>query len=445
MAGADVSAACARLRGGEALSSDGVIWVSGGANVAGRPIAVDLYAGAGGLSLGIEQAGFTLAASAEFDPIHALTHRFNFPTTPVITCDLGGGIVRAAAGEIRSAVGDVEISAVVGGPPCQGFSVGGVRNQGDKRNSQFLRFIDLVVELQPKVFCLENVAGLLEPRFEELRREAIRRLTVRGGYDITGFDAPVNAAEFGVPQARRRVLVMGSRVSAPPKLETLDPTKITVREALEGLPNLADYRRLLVSDEVKLNSDDLARLHTVRSTYARRLAGLEVAAEDRGWPRVVARGVLTNSLRTVHTGKTVQRFSRTAQGAVEPVSRLFRLDPDGQARTLRAGTGSDRGSHTSPRPIHPYKNRVITVREAARLHGFPDWFRFHATNWHGHRQIGNSVPPPLAAAAGRALLSAIGVPVPDRPLDPLALGDPAWLRLGRAEADAQITAERSTK
>lgn len=411
-----------------------------------RPIAVDLYSGAGGLSLGMEQAGFTLAACAEFDPIHAVTHRFNFPTTPVVARDLGTGSVRAVADSIRSlVVPDLDIDAVVGGPPCQGFSVGGVRNDHDERNNQLMRFVDLVVELRPKVFCLENVAGLLEPRFESLRKEALRRLTIDGGYNVAGFGALVNAADFGVPQTRRRVLVMGSRVGEVPKLRPPARSKVTVRDALEGLPSLARYGCLLTSDEVELDEADLARLRAVRSAYAKRLVGLDIDPNDRGWPRVYSSGLLTNSLRTVHARKTVQRFGRTPQGGVERVSRLFRLDPMSQARTLRAGTGSDRGSHTSPRPIHPEKNRVITVREAARLHGYPDWFRFHATNWHGHRQVGNSVPPPLAAAAGRALLEALGESVPRRPSMPLALGDPAWLWYSRVEAAAFLVSECSAQ
>ncbi len=409
-----------------------------------RPVAVDLYSGAGGLSLGLEQAGFKLAAAAEFDPIHALTHRFNFPSTPVIARDLGAASLQETADEIRATVETHEIDALVGGPPCQGFSVGGVRDETDERNNQLLRFVDLVVELQPKVFCLENVAGLLEPRFESLRKEAIRRLTIDGQFEVSGFGAPVNAADYGVPQTRRRVLVMGSRVSEVPQLGEPLSTRVTVREALEGLPSIARYGRLLKSDEVELAEDDLRRMYAARSLYARRLIGLETDPQDRSWMRAHSDTILTNSLRTVHTSKSVQRFTRTPQGGVEKISRLFRLDPDGQARTLRAGTGSDRGSHTSPRPIHPEKARVITVREAARLHGYPDWFRFHATNWHGHRQVGNSVPPPLAAAAARALLAALGIPVPARPAETLPLGDPEWLRYGRTEAQAFLAAEASS-
>lgn len=416
-----------------------------------RPLAMDLYAGAGGLSLGMDQAGFDVIAAAEFDPIHALTHRFNFPQTPVLCRDLSEERVEKISTALSTAAkaswheqhpgADFPgIDAIVGGPPCQGFSVGGVRDPIDDRNSQLLRFVDLVVHMQPKVFCLENVAGILEPRFEGLRKEALRRLTIDGGYAVEGFDLAVNAKDFGVPQSRRRVLIMGSRVSDAPRLSPHNQAVVTVREALEGLPNLAQYRNLLFTDEVLLHDDDVLQLRSVRSAYARRLAGLEIESFDRSWPRIYDDAVLTNSLRTVHTPKTVQRFSRTGQGAVERVSRLFRLDPEGQARTLRAGTGTDRGSHTSPRPIHPEKNRVITVREAARLHGYPDWFRFHGTNWHGHRQVGNSVPPPLAAAAGRALVEALGMTVNRRPASRLPLGDPEWLWRGPTAALAELTA-----
>jgi len=420
-----------------------------------RPVAVDLYAGAGGLSYGMEQAGFDVVAAAEFDPIHAITHRFNMPHTPVLCKDLGAGSVQEVGRELLSLTRDglmahgrsddiYEIDALVGGPPCQGFSVGGVRDAGDERNSQLLRFVDLVVELRPKVFCLENVAGLLESRFDDLRGEAFRRLTVDGGYSVGGFDRVVNASEFGVPQSRRRVIVLGSRIGDAPRLESPPLDKVTVAGALEGLPDLARYRRLLATDETVLNEEDLARLLNVQSLYARRLVGVDVDERDRSAPRRYDPGVITNSLRTVHRKETIQRFARTPQGRAERVSRLFRLDPEGQARTLRAGTGTDRGSHTSPRPIHPFKNRVITVREAARLHGYPDWFRFHATNWHGHRQVGNSVPPPLAVAAGRALLAALGTTVGTRPAESIALGDPTWLWLAGTQAQAELRTPRES-
>jgi DNA (cytosine-5)-methyltransferase 1 len=411
-----------------------------------RPLVIDLYAGAGGLSLGMEQAGFDVVAAVELDAVHAQVHRFNFPTTPVLCGDLSViPTVRIQEAALKGAASlgvtetDFELAAVVGGPPCQGFSVGGVRQIDDERNTQLMRFVDLVVELQPKVFCLENVAGLLEARFNSLRADAMRRLA-DGGYVVGGFDTVVNASSFGVPQRRRRVVVLGGKGEAPEFLEPEDDDVVTVADALVGLPDLTQYHVLLSSDEVLLNDEDLTALVNASSSYARRLLGIERDELDLSHPRPTNIVRLTNSLRTVHTARSRQRFSRTSPGGVERVSRLFRLDPDGVARTLRAGTGMDRGSHTSPRPIHPEKPRVITVREAARLHGYPDWFRFHATNWHGHRQVGNSVPPPLAAAAGRALMKSLGVQV-TRPTAVRELGDSDWLWQGRREALESLVRE----
>src|SRR5208283_2426639 len=111
----------------------------------------------------------------------------------------------------------------------------------------------------------------------------------------------------------------------------------------------------------------------------------------------------------------------------EPVSRFHKLDPHGICNTIRAGTASDRGAFTSPRPIHPSSPRCITVREAARLHSYPDWFRFHVTKWHGFRQIGNSVPPLLAQAVA-AQIAAQLKPMPP-PQKPVKLGDPILLAM----------------
>ena len=105
----------------------------------------------------------------------------------------------------------------------------------------------------------------------------------------------------------------------------------------------------------------------------------------------------------------------------EPISRFYKLSPKGLSNTLRAGTDGARGAFTSPRPIHYEHDRCVTVREMARLHGYPDWFRLHETKWHGARQVGNSVPPPLARAVAAPLIEALGY-VPARPFETLELG-----------------------
>jgi DNA (cytosine-5)-methyltransferase 1 len=323
------------------------------------------------------------------------------------------------------------IDVIVGGPPCQGFSVGGRRNPNDERNVQLLTFVKLVVALRPRAFCLENVAGLLEPRFDDLRQRALK-LFRNAGYAVTGMEGWVSAHDFGVPQKRKRVILLGVLGGPPAPPLALVGKRSTVRDAFEGLPDPASYSALLASDFARLKDLDLERFRAIVGPYARLLAGHD-RGDLRGRPRIWDDTILTNSLRTAHSPETVERFDATTPGSVEPKSRLYRLPLDDVARTLRAGTGSERGAHTSPRPIHPKVPRVITVREAARLHGYPDWFRFHSTNWHGHRQIGNSVPPPLAKAAAMSLRTALGVRS-GYLRSAIELGDPLWLRLSRLEA-----------
>lgn len=296
----------------------------------------------------------------------------------------------------------------------------------------------LVEELRPRTFCLENVAGLLEEKFDVLRETAFARLQA-AGYELSGTDKPVNSLNFGVPQSRRRVIVLGALGDDAPLRPLTIEGEVSVEEALDGLPSPTGYAELLDSDEVELTPEDVERRASIKSAYARALAGIDALPGDKSRPRLWGSSNLTCSRRTIHTAETVSRFAATKLGAVEPKSRLYRLPLDGPSRTLRAGTGSERGSHTSPRPIHPREDRVVTVREAARLHGYPDWFRFHTTNWHGHRQVGNSVPPPLARAAAIALLGSLDYsPVALRAAIPL--GDVSLLTLSRTKAQPVVDA-----
>lgn len=401
---------------------------------------MDLFSGAGGMSLGLEQAGFDVVVAVEYDPVHAATHAYNFPRCETLCRDAstltGKDVMTAAEAGFRRLRPGSEwpgvIDAVVGGPPCQGFSAGGKREDGDERNALLLEFVRLVEEIKPRTICLENVAGLLETKFDEVREEAFARLRT-AGYSLSGTDRPINAVHYGVPQARRRVVVLGALSASAPERPTPIPVEVTVREALDGLPSPIAYAGLDKTDVAVLSAEDVARRNSTQSAYARRLADLAGSPGDKSRPRLWNPSRVTGFRRTTHTAQTVERFAETTPGSVEPKSRLYRLPLDGPSRTLRAGTGSERGAHTSPRPIHPTEDRVITVREAARLHGYPDWFRFHTTNWHGHRQVGNSVPPPLACAAGLALIRSLGnTPVTLRA--PLALGDATLLTLSRTAA-----------
>ncbi|WP_369015723.1 DNA cytosine methyltransferase [Streptomyces tropicalis] len=405
-----------------------------------RPVAIDLFAGVGGLSLGFEQAGFDVLAAVEYDPVHAAAHQFNFPQTEVLCRDVRkigrAEILETARRGWRlhhksGPAWDGVVDVIVGGPSCQGFSTMGHRDQHDERNDLLLEFVRIVVEVRPRSFCLENVPGLLQEKYSPLRERAFSRLR-SAGYRISGFDRPVNAAHFGVPQNRKRVVVMGSLESEVPPL-TPSGHLVSVAESFSLLPDASESEILTQVDSVPCANLPPGEWSLSDSPYARHMAGVAKDPKDLSRPRIWDPSLLTNSRLSTHAPESIKRFSSTPQGSVEPVSRFFRLSLTGQARTLRAGTGRERGAFTSPRPLHPVRNRVITVREAARLHSFPDWFRFHVTSWHGHRQIGNSVPPLLARAAAQCIAKSLGI-TPSRGKASVYLGDEELLRLSMAEA-----------
>jgi DNA (cytosine-5)-methyltransferase 1 len=391
-----------------------------------RLIGVDLFAGAGGMSLGFQTAGFDVLAAVEYDPVHAAIHEFNFPDCATIcrsVADIDGKYIRS-----HSQIEDLDIDVVFGGAPCQGFSMIGKRALDDPRNHLVNHFVRLVTELRPKFFVFENVKGLTVGEHKQFLHQVIEEFKSRG-YKVESEYQVLNAANYGVPQDRQRLFLLGSRRGMPlPRYpeETHSPEALlpglcsatpTVWDALGDLPEADKFEELLERDWVFAEFGKPSAYAVSLRTGGSGQSGLEL---------------LTSSLRTVHTRLSQRRFRETPQGAVEPVSRFLKLDPDGICNTIRAGTASDHGAFTSPRPIHPYSPRCITVREAARLHSYPDWFRFHATKWHGFRQIGNSVPPLLA----QAVASKIAEELTAKSLKafPRRLGDAALLSLNMSQA-----------
>lgn len=392
------------------------------------------------MSLGFEQSGFDVAAAVEYDPIHCATHEFNFPECAAIcrsVADIDAGYIRR-----ESRIGDRDVDVVFGGPPCQGFSLIGKRALDDPRNALVHHFVRLVVDLRAKYFVLENVRGLTVGKHRKFLEEIIDEFARRGYQTLEDYRV-LNAAHYGVPQDRQRLFLYGAREGLPlpdypaqthdsPRTDGHGPPHLfltatpTVWDALADLPEADDYEELLERDWV------LAGFKTP-SGYAAPLRGGTWTHDDYSAPREFDPGILTSSRRTIHTPLSRLRFANTAPGDTEPVSRFHKLDPRGVCNTIRAGTASDRGAFTSPRPIHPFSPRCITVREAARLHSYPDWFRFHVTKWHGFRQIGNSVPPLLARAVSGQIALALGYE-PEKEERLLPLGDPALLSLDMSEA-----------
>ena len=391
-----------------------------------RPVVLDVFAGVGGLSLGFEQAGFDVAAAIEIDPVHAATHEYNFPLCRMHCADateISGTAIR------RELSGPIDV--IVGGAPCQGFSMIGKRALDDPRNQLIKHFLRLVVELEPSVFVLENVRGLTVGKHRQLLDELAVEFEA-AGYSVTLPWQILNARHFGVPQDRQRLFLMGAKGAVAPRYpitEILVPAP-TCHDALDDLPDAEQFDELISSDSVRVG-ETTSNL----STYAKEMRCLGSDAWHNGYKREWNPQFLTASLRTAHTEISRRRFQKTPPAAVEPISRFYKLAASGVSNTLRAGTDSARGAFTSPRPIHYRYDRCVTVREMARLHGFPDWFRFHVTKWHGGRQIGNSVPPPLARAVASSVREALGVKPtsPERSIPP---GSSGLLEMDMTEAAA---------
>lgn len=402
-----------------------------------RPIGIDLFSGAGGLSLGFEQAGFDVLAAVEIDPIHCAVHKFNFPNCAV----LARSVSSLTAAEIRATtgIGRRKVDVVFGGAPCQGFSLIGHRALDDPRNGLVRDFVRLVSELKASYFVFENVKGLTVGRHRDFLNEIIGAFRAEG-YQVRLPWRILDAADYGVPQHRERLILMGARkglrlpeypLARCRPADCIEKSHLppgpTCADAIGDLPDAELFHELLHTDEV------FTREHESPSGYAREMRSRRIESWHCGYIRKWNHAILTSSLRTVHTPISQRRFDATEPGEVEPISRFYRLCPTGLSNTLRAGTDSSRGAFTSPRPIHYHHPRCVTVREMARLHGFPDWFRLHTTKWHGARQIGNAVPPPLARAVASQIIEAVGVR-PERPSQPIFLGEPNLLRMGMSEA-----------
>lgn len=409
-----------------------------------RPIGIDLFAGAGGMSLGFEQAGFDIRAAVEIDPIHCAVHKFNFPDCAILPQSvqaITGADIRRAAG-----LGDGSVDVVFGGPPCQGFSLIGHRSLDDPRNRLVLDFVRIVTELDAKTFVFENVKGLTVGKQRGFLNEIIRTFE-DAGYDVRTEWKVLNAADYGVPQHRERLILVGAKkglripgypkaAARPADMKGDEGLSVgpTCEDALGDLPDVDNFDVLNESDFVK------AKLGKP-SSYAAEMRCQSNDAWHYGHLRLWDSRILTSSARTNHSGISSSRFAATEPGTVEPISRFYKLNPNGLSNTLRAGTDGARGAFTSPRPIHYAYPRCVTVREMARLHGFPDWFRLHATKWHGARQIGNAVPPPLARAIAGEVMKALGVR-PRRSTYEVELGDAALLTMVMAEAASHFAVNK---
>lgn len=370
------------------------------------PTLIDLFAGAGGLSLGACRAGFSLLGAVEIDKHAIQTHARNFPNTYHIQED-----VRNLTGtSIKNLLNVKQVDGIIGGPPCQGFSSMGHGDVGDIRNTLFVQFFRLVSEVHPKFFVAENVPGILKSKYNFIREQAFDLVK---DYNVLE-PLEISAQEYGAPTLRKRIFFIGY---LPDKIHSIteediknmkcSPSdEIHVKDALKGLPIKLNYEHFK-NGEYKIKSACLKEMRESDSYFFQRVVGkLPYGVGDSSCvDKYLKRGIVTGLYPTKHSSEVIKRYADLPYGKQDPISKSQKLNPNGFCPTLRAGTGPEKGSYQAVRPIHYACPRVITPREAARLQGFPDWFSLPNTIWHSFRQIGNSVSPIVSEQILTAIIS----------------------------------------
>lgn len=368
------------------------------------PNVIDLYAGAGGLSLGASRAGFTVAVAVEIDSHAIKTHKNNFPNTIHLQKDIRNISVEDI--EKASGISKTDVIGVIGGPPCQGFSSIGQGDVEDERNKLFKRFFEIVRDIQPTFFVAENVPGIMRDKYNKIRAEALSIVT-RDYYILNPII--VNASDYGAATTRTRYFFIGLRNNSGIKLcnEDFEKVKVqitqktNVQAALEGLPsNLHFAKEQTGLCVLEKSYTDRRRKHLQSASFYAKMTGeIPPGVGNPIFIKQYKKYHITNGfLMTNHTEIVAHRYQALRCGEQDKTSKSYKLKPESFCPTLRAGTGPDKGSFQAVRPIHFTEPRVINPREAARLQGFPDWFELPNTIWHSFRQIGNSVSPIAAEA-----------------------------------------------
>lgn len=355
-----------------------------------KPLIIDLFSGCGGLGLGAELAGFHSLAAVDIDKDLQSAYSLNFPLTQTINTDLA--LLNQKSW--KSILKGKRIDGIIGGPPCQGFSRIGLRKADDPRNALLGQYFRQIRELKPRFFLMENVEGILDEKNKPILDSALN--LIPGNYHVVG-PLKINALDCGAATSRKRVVIIGidsssmDRVTEQEIIASLVRCPVNVRSAISDIPSPQEDElkssKFFSWADYKPSSYDISDYALKMRTMPPKGLGSKLALER------LIHGEISGVINTKHTQLVIDRFSETRPGEIDSISRYPRLSWGGYCPTLRAGTGRDKGSFQAMRPIHPSEPRVITVREAARLQGFPDWFLFHPTIWHSFRMIGNSVSP----------------------------------------------------
>ncbi|MBD2597335.1 DNA cytosine methyltransferase [Nostoc spongiaeforme FACHB-130] len=396
-----------------------------------KPTVIDLFAGAGGFGLGFDMAGFSVSLSLEIDAWACDTLRYNRPSMTVIHNDIRNFNTESSVKEICVFSPDI----IIGGPPCQGFSVAGPaqKDPKDQRNSLFTNFAQWVSFLEPKAFVMENVKGLLSRKSSNGQKviDIIRKTFEDIGYFVEVWK--LNAAEYGVPQIRERIFIVGNRngkeLGIPLKTHSLELYYLN-KSQLSLFDSEAKFPPITLWDAIS----DLPPLNA-REGEEEQDYFVEPQNDYQAWIRNGS-NLLYNHVAMEHSDRLVERFkqikwgesssdvpkeygARRRSGNGELSNKSYdqnnrRLNPYKPSHTIAASFYANF--------IHPFQHRNLTAREGARVQSFPDNYRFmgkktvvsHKLLHREERfdekflcqynQVGNAVPPILAKAIALHLL-----------------------------------------
>lgn len=362
-----------------------------------RPTAIDLFCGAGGLSEGLRQAGFDVLAGNDLDKHAGATFTATHPEAKFI----GGSIRDLSATDFLKIIGlrRGELDCLAGGPPCQGYSVyNHQRGMHDERSHLFREYLRIVEGLRPKWLVMENVTGIMSAGEGEAFQSVLAGIKSLG-YQVEA--RILRAEEYGVPQERRRVVFIGNRLGLP----ILWPEKThgpglkpftTVRDALSDLPQLKNGEdrgiELYIGNptseyqhEMRIGSREVHN-HSASRLGAINIERMAFIPEGGSW-RDIPIGLLPEGMKRAKRSDHTKRYGR--------------MRWDGLSCTVLTKCDIHWGAY-----IHPSQDRSITVREAARIQSFPDWFHFKGPRTDQFVQVGNAVPPILGRRVGEAVLKA---------------------------------------
>jgi len=335
--------------------------------------ALDLFAGAGGFSLGLDAAGIRVEAANEIDPDSCGTFRRNHPSVSLMEGDVKDVDFREWKG----------IDLVCGGPPCQGFSTLGKKREGDFRNSLYMQFVRALGETECRAFCFENVSG-----FCGLYGGAIFSSFMRRAQDLgfSVFPLLVDASDYGVPQHRKRTIILGAK-RIPRGLRFAErgdspPARVSLMDAISDLPALSNgeakenYGALPENPyQSRMRDGSDAVTHHDCSNYGEKMRRILSLIPEGGCISDLPKGL-----------RPASAFSNT----------YARLLPDVPSPTITRNFGTP----SSSRCVHPHQDRALSTREGARLQSFPDSYCFCGSRSSRNLQIGNAVPPMLGEVLG---------------------------------------------